>query len=302
MLSKDIAEYAKIKNELYAYVSYLLTQNIKNYLKEPTLKYVQIAMERIKQEVRIKEDIFILDMNGNLIDREGKIKSSFAENSLERGYFYEAVQERRCILTNPYPTRNNRGLVVTAAYPIYNNQNELFFVVCMHIPLRVALSLSSSSKYYNVFAEGSIIMYFAISVTLGLVSLLLFVKSISSLTNALAHFDSFDVKEVFHPIVLLTLALATVDLVKAIFEEEVLGKNSGDSHHAIHRTMIRFLGSIIIALAIEALMLVFKFSISAPNKIIYAIYLASGVSALLISLAIYVKFAYGAANNSNKKN
>lgn len=99
-------------------------------------------------------------------------------------------------------------------------------------------------------------------------------------------------KEVFHPIVLLTLALATFDLVKAIFEEEVLGKNSGDNHHAIHRTMIRFLGSIIIALAIEALMLVFKFSVSEPDKITYAVYLAVGVAVLLISLAIYVKFAY----------
>ncbi|WP_104750270.1 PDC sensor domain-containing protein [Helicobacter cynogastricus] len=301
MLSKDVTEYAKVKSELYAYVSYLLTQNIKNYLKEPTLKYIQLAMERIKQEVRIKEDIFILDVNGNLIDEEGNVKGNFAQNSLERGYFYEAIAERRCILTNPYPTRSNRGLVVTAAYPIYNDKEELFYVVCMHIPIKVAIALSSSSKHYKIFAEGSVVMYFGISITLSLVSLLLFIKSLSSLYTAFTHFSSFDVKEVFHPIVLLTLALATVDLVKAIFEEEVLGKNSGDSHHAIHRTMIRFLGSIIIALAIEALMLVFKFSISSPNKIIYAVYLTAGVSALLISLAIYVRFAYGAANKSNTK-
>ncbi|WP_104578309.1 PDC sensor domain-containing protein [Helicobacter felis] len=302
MLSKDVTEYAKVKNELYAYVSYLLTQNIKNYLKKPTLRYIQLAMERIKQEVRIKEDIFILDANGDLIDEQGKAKGSFAQNSLERGYFYEAITERRCILTNPYPTRSNRGLVVTVAYPIYNDKEELFYVVCMHIPIKIAIALSSSSKHYKLFAEGSVVMYFGISITLSLVSLLLFIKSLSSLYTALTHFSSFDVKEVFHPIVLLTLALATVDLVKAIFEEEVLGKNSGDSHHAIHRTMIRFLGSIIIALAIEALMLVFKFSISAPNKIIYAVYLTIGVSALLISLAIYVRFAYGAANDSNNKN
>ncbi|BCD46480.1 N-linked glycosylation glycosyltransferase [Helicobacter suis] len=301
MLSKDITEYAKIKSELYAYVSYLFTQNIKNYLKEPTLTYIQLSMERIKQEVRIKEDIFILDKNGNLIDREGNIKSSFAQNSLERGYFYEAVTERRCILTNPYPTRSNRGLVVTAAYPIYNDQEELFYVVCMHIPIKIAIALSSSSRHYGVFAEGSVVMYFGISITLALVALLLFIKSLSSLYMAFIHFSHFDIKEVFHPIVLLTLALATVDLVKAIFEEEVLGKNSGDNHHAIHRTMIRFLGSIIIALAIEALMLVFKFSISSPDKIVYAVYLTGGVAALLISLAIYVRFSYSAAKDSNSR-
>ncbi|WP_120946033.1 PDC sensor domain-containing protein [Helicobacter labacensis] len=301
MLSKDISEYIKVKNELYAYVSYLLTQNIKNYLKTPTLRYIRIAMARIKQEVRIKEDLFILDANGNLIDEKGVVKSTFGQNSPEHDCFHEAIVEGRCILTNPYPTHHNRSLVVTAAYPIYNSQNELFCVVCMHIPIKVAIALSSSSKHYKLFAEGSVVMYFSISFMLGLVALLLFVKSISTLYDALIHFNNFDVKEVFHPIVLLTLALATIDLVKVIFEEEVLGKNSGDNHHAIHRTMIRFLGSIIIALAIEALMLVLKFSISEPSKLLYAVYLTGGVSLLLISLAIYVKFAYGAANKSNNK-
>ena len=53
--------------------------------------------------------------------------------------------------------------------------------------------------------------------------------------------------------------------------------------------MIRFIGSIIIALAIESLMLVFKFAITGPEKIIYAIYLIGAVALLMISLAIYIK-------------
>ena len=54
--------------------------------------------------------------------------------------------------------------------------------------------------------------------------------------------------------------------------------------------MIKFLGSIIIALSIEALMLVFKFALIDPNKLINAIYLIGGVSLLTITLAIYIKF------------
>ncbi|GAA9427333.1 PDC sensor domain-containing protein [Helicobacter pylori] len=210
----------------------------------------------------------------------------------DKYYFYQAVSEKRCILTDPYPSKKGNHLVVSASYPVYDQNNDLAFVVCLQIPLRVAIEISSPSKYFRTFSEGSMVMYFMISIMLTLVSLLLFVKCISSFWTAIVNFSSFDIKEVFHPIVLLTLALATFDLVKAIFEEEVLGKNSGDNHHAIHRTMIRFLGSIIIALAIEALMLVFKFSVSEPDKITYAVYLAVGVAVLLISLAIYVKFAY----------
>ena len=55
-----------------------------------------------------------------------------------------------------------------------------------------------------------------------------------------------------------------------------------------NKTMIRFIGSIIIALAIEALMLVFKFAITAPDHIINAIYLIGGVAILMIALSIYL--------------
>ena len=51
-----------------------------------------------------------------------------------------------------------------------------------------------------------------------------------------------------------------------------------------------FLGSIIIALSIEALMLVFKFAITDPNQLVYAMYIVAGVAMLLVSLAIYIKF------------
>ncbi len=252
----------------------------------------------------------MLDAKGMLILKPSQLKEQghkegILEHDLTEGieleshasfsdkyYFYQAVSEKRCILTDPYPSKKGNHLVVSASYPVYDQNNDLAFVVCLQIPLRVAIEISSPSKYFRTFSEGSMVMYFMISIMLTLVSLLLFVKCISSFWTAIVNFSSFDIKEVFHPIVLLTLALATFDLVKAIFEEEVLGKNSGDNHHAIHRTMIRFLGSIIIALAIEALMLVFKFSVSEPDKITYAVYLAIGVAVLLISLAIYVKFAY----------
>ena len=53
--------------------------------------------------------------------------------------------------------------------------------------------------------------------------------------------------------------------------------------------MVRFLGSIIIALAIEALMLVFKFAIIDASRIVNAVYLIAGVTLLLFGLAFYVK-------------
>ncbi|WP_104748570.1 PDC sensor domain-containing protein [Helicobacter cetorum] len=314
MLSRDIIQYSKIRTELYAYLTYLFSHNLRNHLPEITLDYLAKQIGKVSSEVKMAKSFFVLDAKGMLVltpsyfKRQG-YKGGILEHDLQEGieleksesgnhnfsdkyYFYQAVLEKRCVLTNPYPSKKGNHLVITASYPLYNQEDELVYVVCLQIPLRVAIAISSPSKYFKSFNDGSMIMYLMISTMLTLVSLLLFVKCISSFWTAIVHFNSFDIKEVFHPIVLLTLALATFDLVKAIFEEEVLGKNSGDNHYAVHRTMIRFLGSIIIALAIEALMLVFKFSVSEPDKITYAVYLAIGVAVLLISLAIYVKFAY----------
>ncbi len=65
--------------------------------------------------------------------------------------------------------------------------------------------------------------------------------------------------------------------------------------------MVRFLGSIIIALSIEALMLVFKFALTDPGKLQYAVYLITGVSLLLVSLALYMKFSRTEIKNTKQK-
>jgi len=75
-----------------------------------------------------------------------------------------------------------------------------------------------------------------------------------------------------------------------------LGKEKTEGSGDGHQTMIRFLGSIIIALSIEALMLVFKFALTDPEKLLYAVYLLAGVTALMVGLSVYIK-----ANKVEKK-
>ncbi|PAF52028.1 PDC sensor domain-containing protein [Helicobacter sp. 13S00477-4] len=297
MLSKDIITYSKIRYELRAYICYLFTQNIKNY-RPTTLESILTATQKIKDEIEVADCIYILDPKGNQIQNNSNHQTG--DNFAHKAYFFEAIRDQKCVLTDPYPSQLNGKLVITASYPIYNLQRELLFVLCVDISLKKAISISSPSRFYNLFSNFSIGMYFALSTMLTLISILLFIKGISSFWTASVHFRSFDIKEVFESTILLTLSLAIFDLVKAIFEEEVLGKNIGESHRAIHKTMIRFLGSIVIALAIEALMLVFKFTLSEPDKILYAVYLTGGVAMLLIGLSVYVKFAYEAINKDDK--
>jgi hypothetical protein len=133
-------------------------------------------------------------------------------------------------------------------------------------------------------------IYAIFSVALAAVALLLFVKGIEGFfAYGFGDVKAIEIKDIFEATILLTLSLAIFDLVKTLFEEEFLGRSKKDPSSDIHKTMVRFLGSIIIALSIEALMLVFKFAMTEPAMLINAIYIIGGVAALLIGLAAYIR-------------
>lgn len=312
MLSRDIISYSKLRYEIRAYIVFVFEQNIKNFMPNTTIKQVQSALERISNEIKAFDALYILSPGGllvnktiyNITEEKKKTLNNFEDDSTNndfsnRAYYYETLKEKRSILTDPYPSKVGGKLVVTASYPIYNSYGDLICIACVDISLQKALNLTSPSLFYDYFSKFSVVVYSALSFMLSLVALLLLIKGAASLLAAMKHFHSLDIKEVFESTILLTLSLAIFDLVKAIFEEEVLGKNTNESNKAVHKTMTRFLGSIIIAIAIEALMLVFKFTITQPDKLLYAVYLTGAVSMLLVGLSIYVKFAY-AANSAQR--
>jgi hypothetical protein len=128
------------------------------------------------------------------------------------------------------------------------------------------------------------------AVALIAVSMLLFIKGMQSFFLYEISVENFNIKDVFEATILITLALAIFDLSKTIIEEEIMGRIKEQNVFGVHKTMVRFLGSIIIALSIEALMLVFKFAITEPQMLVYAMYIIAGVAMLLVSLAMYIKF------------
>lgn len=296
MLSKEILEFEEARYPLRAYLCFLFTRNIPNRLPEPDIEMVVAGLKKIRKEVEIFDALYVLDNQGrqirNNISPIPEFRVGDGVSRAHRAYFYRACREKKCILTDPYPSMTNGEITVTAAYPIYNQKNELKFVACIDIRLEHALKIAKPTTIDSIFSNFSKLTYLVLSFTLFIIAIMLFIKSLISMTFAATHFTSLEIKDMFEATILLTLSLAIFDLVKAIFEEEVLGKHKKDnSSFQIHKTMIRFLGSIIIAISIEALMLVFKFTIIEPDKIIYAVYLIGGVTLLLFGLAFYIKQA-----------
>jgi len=295
MVVQEIQEYASVRTKARAYLCYIMSRNItpQNF-NEDNLSGIEKQLENLKNSIPNAEVAYALDLNGiqitNNISTDRRLKNQGkGEDRSDRAYFYRTLSEHRCVLTDPYPSFGTNKLVATASFPIYDDEDNLLFILCVDIELKNILKMVHPSSVDSIFGNYTKVVYAAFSIALAFVSLLLFVKGISGFLGLGLDIKSIDINEMFKATILLTLSLAIFDLVKAIFEEEVLGKEKNEGSGDGHQTMIKFLGSIIIALSIEALMLVFKFAITEPEKLVSAVYLILGVTALMIGLSIYIK-------------
>ena len=293
MVVREIQQFSEVRPRARAYFCYLFNRNMPDKLPNPSLEEIESSLDKIMNEVDNFEALYVLDASGkqvtdNLTNKK-EHKGGLGKNRSNKSYFYRSARQKRCVLTDPYPSGLTNSLSITTAYPIYDDKTELKYVACMDISLKNVLKIAHPSSLQSMFGDFVKIAYSLFSVALLLVAFLLFYNGMASIISHGIESATENIEMMFKATILLTLSLAIFDLVKTIFEEEVLGRHNKDEAGSIHKTMVRFLGSIIIALAIEALMLVFKFAITDPTNIIFAVYLIGGVALLLISLAYYVK-------------
>ncbi len=295
MVVQDIQQYSEIRPKARAYFCYLFHKNLPNHLPSVSIESLTARLLKIRGDLQGLEAAYLLDAAGNQVSptylKNGKKEEDIGVSRSTRAYYYRAMHERRCTITDPYPSLLNDELTVTASEPIFDENGDIVYVACIDIPLAEVLKIahpmaleSSAGRFFRA-------AYAVFTVVLALVSLLLFVKGIEGfLAYGAGHYDKIEIKDIFEATILLTLSLAILDLVKTLFEEEVLGRPKHDPDSSIHKTMVRFLGSIIIALSIEALMLVFKFAMTEPHMLVNAIYIIGGVALLLVGLAVYIRF------------
>lgn len=292
MVARDIQQFSEIRTKSRAYFCYLFSKNLPNRLPEISTSAVTDRLRKIMGDQADCEAVYLLDDKGVQISatylQNATKKDDSGEIRSTRAYYYRAIKEKRCTITDPYPSLITGELTITASQPIFDEHGKVIYVACMDMPLMAVVKLAHPTATSSMFGRLSKFAYSVFSLALAMVALLLFVKGIESFLSHGFDYNSLEIKDIFESTILLTLSLAIFDLVKTIFEEEVMGLHRRANSGA-NRTMIKFLGSIIIALSIEALMLVFKFAITDPDKIEHAVYLIGGVALLTITLAAYIK-------------
>jgi hypothetical protein len=93
---------------------------------------------------------------------------------------------------------------------------------------------------------------------------------------------------VLEAIALLTVAVAALELGQTIVEEEVQREAHMSAPTRVRRFLSRFLVVLVVALSIETLVMVFRFSREAPEQLPYAAGVGFTAAAILASWGVFI--------------
>ena len=191
-------------------------------------------------------------------------------------------REDNIYISNSYINSRTGLPYITAVLHIDNE-----YIVCDFelYTLLKELSLIEGNEAFTLFTK---YFYALFGFILALFSLALIAYAIFSAFSIFIQNEETLFTGIFKSIIALTLALAIFDLSKTILEHEVFYKSLSRNYNLENRLLARFLTSIIIALSIESLMVVFKITLSDYRDMIYAFYLIAGVGVMIVSLSIFV--------------
>lgn len=203
---------------------------------------------------------------------------------LDKSHLLERIQfrEDNIYISNVYVNSRSATPYITVVQ--YINEEYLVYDFELYALLK-ELSLIDGHEYFSKFTQ---YFYGLFGFLLSLFSLALvsYAFYIIWMTFGIADIDIFS--GLFRSIIALTLALAIFDLAKTILEHEVFYKSISRDYNLENRLLARFLTSIIIALSIESLMVVFKIALSDYSQMIHAFYLIAGVGIMVAVLSLFI--------------
>jgi hypothetical protein len=94
---------------------------------------------------------------------------------------------------------------------------------------------------------------------------------------------------ILESIALLTVAVAALELGQTIIEEEVQREVNVSAPTRVRRFLSRFMAVLVVALSIETLVLVFRFSHEAPEQLLYVAGIGLTAAALLAAWGLFIR-------------
>jgi len=211
-------------------------------------------------------------------------KTSDNQIGVNRKYLMNKIHfnENGISVSPPYISSASGITCVTVAKL---EKSQIYFFDFKLSALLQRLGLIEIHKGFNSINKG---FYFIISMIMMLLAIFTLGYSFFEFVHSVLIRGHLSIEAIFKPIIAVTLGLAIFDLAKTILEQEVIFKSYSKNSKAEYKVLTKFSITIIIALLIESLMVVFKIALEDYSQMINAFYLIGGVSILLVSLGVFI--------------
>lgn len=252
-----------------------------DYLKSDELDKAFVDFNALDTIYAVDENFVQLSPIFNRDTKDGEFISNKIKNSLKNNTYLK----NEYFISSPYVSSKTNKYVVTFVKKIDNKLIAMDFDF-----YKLLKEHNHTDLKAKLFTNGVQIIYGIIGVSLTIFALILIFYSLYDFMNHLLGAANNIFQSIFKSTIGLTLGLAIFDLAKNLLEHEVVFKDHTTEAHGSNTLLIKFLISIVIALAIEALMMVFKIAISNYKDILYAVYLLLGIGFLLVTMSQYNKY------------
>lgn len=252
-----------------------------DYLKSDELDKAFVDFNALDTIYAVDENFVQLSPIFNRVTKDGEFVNNKIKNSLKNNTYLK----NECFISAPYVSSKTNKYVVTFVKKINNKLIAMDFD--FYKLLKEHNHIDTKARFFTNSVQ---IIYGIIGVSLTIFALILIFYSLYDFANHLLGKANDIFQSIFKSTIGLTLGLAIFDLAKNLLEHEVVFKDHTTEAHGSNTLLIKFLISIVIALAIEALMMVFKIAISNYKDILYAVYLLLGIGFLLVTMSQYNKY------------
>ncbi len=189
------------------------------------------------------------------------------------------------VVLNPY----TNNYIVEILIPFEYEGEKFFLTIKLNFLKYLKIIQIEEIKWFTTISK---ISYGAIAIFLFLSSLAFLgqvvIKVFQQIFNPSVSTDIAIFKSVIH----VTLALALIDLAKQIFQHEVLYAEDPTKHITFRKITSRFISTILIAMAIETLLLVFKASILGSVSFRSVLLMSLSVTAIMLGLSLFIWVGY----------
>jgi len=277
-MKEVISIYRKHKNS----VDEFLVTLIKNLPQD----YIQNA-DKILKENKMIQLIYAVDSHYIQISPTiCKKKYDLQSKGSQKGHYFSkvVVDDRGFYISTPY-IHHRTG---RASLSIVHKIEDMYYVFDINmIDLLEELRLI---EYNGIYDKIKRTIYFIGAFFLAIVAIALIIYGGYEFGIILFGDNEIDLlHNIFQSIIAITLGIAIYDLSSQIFEHEVLFRTFHHEEDRQYKILGKFLISIIIALSIETLMVVFKIALDDPSKMLSAFWLLIGTTLMFVGLAYFYK-------------